>query len=262
MPDFAVIGEARADARLAIELAERVFQAQSEDWLRDFLSGEFKKFAWVGLQEGQVFSIWQNYKTIERAASTLGYKPRSYIGRPRDGKRANAYYAKAFKVLRLALWLKHSQIHPNLRAIVLLTDSDNLRDTTGFQQARDQFAENVDELEVVIGVAHTKREAWVLNGFVAQNKDEQAKIQEIRNVVGFDPCVQAHRLREKSREEGRRLRNVKVVVEILTDGDYEREAMCWRETELALLRKRGIETGLTAFLEEVEERLLPILHNE
>ena len=262
MPDFAVIGEARADAQLATELAERVFQTQSEDWLRDFLSGEFKKFAWVGLQEGQAFSIWQNYKTIERAASALGYKSRNYIGRPRDGKRASAYYAKAFKVLRLALWLKRSQILPNLRAIVLLTDSDNLRDTTGFQQARDQFAENVDELAVVIGLAHTKREAWVLNGFVAQGKNEQAKIQEIRDEVGFDPCLQAHRLREKSRDEEGRLRNVKVIVEILTNGDYERESICWQETPLETLRERGVETGLTAYLEEVEERLLPILHNE
>jgi len=45
----------------------------------------------------------------------------------------------------------------------------------------------------------------------------------------------------------------------LTDDDVMREGPCWRETPLEQLRQRGRETGLAAYLSEVEQRLVPLL---
>lgn len=39
----------------------------------------------------------------------------------------------------------------------------------------------------------------------------------------------------------------------------EREKQCWEETSLQVLRERGVHTGLTDYLEEVEERLAAII---
>jgi hypothetical protein len=39
----------------------------------------------------------------------------------------------------------------------------------------------------------------------------------------------------------------------------ERQQQCWEETSLELLRERGIHTGLTDYIDEIEQRLTPIL---
>ena len=58
------------------------------------------------------------------------------------------------------------------------------------------------------------------------------------------------------------MRNVKVVVEQLTGNDMEREKLCWEETNLNHLRERGVDTGLTYYIQEVEERLAAIIVSE
>lgn len=42
----------------------------------------------------------------------------------------------------------------------------------------------------------------------------------------------------------------------------KREQQCWEETSLEHLRKRGIHTGLTDYLHEIEQRLTPIIGAE
>jgi AAA15 family ATPase/GTPase len=54
-------------------------------------------------------------------------------------------------------------------------------------------------------------------------------------------------------------RNPKLVVKQLTGGDSSREQQCWEETDLEILRSRGANTGLTNYLNEVEQRLISIL---
>ncbi|MGB0561779.1 MAG: hypothetical protein ACPGVO_08225 [Spirulinaceae cyanobacterium] len=54
-------------------------------------------------------------------------------------------------------------------------------------------------------------------------------------------------------------RDIKTVLKQLTGDGYEWEQQCWEETELAILRQRGQETGLAAYLQEVKEYLLPVV---
>jgi hypothetical protein len=42
----------------------------------------------------------------------------------------------------------------------------------------------------------------------------------------------------------------------------EREKLCWEETNLKHLRERGVDTGLTDYICEVEERLAAILWSD
>jgi hypothetical protein len=58
------------------------------------------------------------------------------------------------------------------------------------------------------------------------------------------------------------VRNAKVVVAQLTDGNMEREKLCWEDTDLKVLREIGVHTGLTDYMQEVEQRLIPIIAPE
>jgi hypothetical protein len=48
-------------------------------------------------------------------------------------------------------------------------------------------------------------------------------------------------------------------LEELLQGDGDRERQCLTGTELAVLEQRGEDNGLTAYLSEVRERLVPVL---
>ncbi|BAZ80932.1 hypothetical protein SR1949_42520 [Sphaerospermopsis reniformis] len=42
----------------------------------------------------------------------------------------------------------------------------------------------------------------------------------------------------------------------------EREKLCWEETSLKHLQERGVDTGLTDYICEIEERLATIILSE
>ena len=76
-------------------------------------------------------------------------------------------------------------------------------------------------------------------------------------MLGFDPCSAAEQL--TASEEGAK-RDAKRVLDALTGGAPEREDACLEEPPLALLRQRGAKTGLAPYLQEVEERLVPLFN--
>lgn len=175
-------------------------------------------------------------------------------------QRLKADGAIALQVLQLVSLLQKDR---PIKAVLLIRDLDNQPERrVGLEQAREEFRQRSSPLVTILGTADSKREAWVLNGFEPQNDNEEAILAELRKALGFDPLLEAHRLRFVAREGAERIRNVKVVVERLTDNNNEREAQCWTETALPLLRQRGVHTGLSAYLQEVEEQLIPILVNE
>jgi hypothetical protein len=96
-------------------------------------------------------------------------------------------------------------------------------------------------------------------GLFPSNQDEEQILKEITTQLTFNPCEESHRLRSNSLTEPDRLSNPKVVVEKLTGGRMEREQQCWEETSREYLREKGVDTGLTAYIKEIEERLIPII---
>ena len=108
----------------------------------------------------------------------------------------------------------------------------------------------------MIGLAHPKRECWVLAGFEPQNQEESQRLEETTTTLGFDPRTAAERL--SARRPPSDLRNAKRVLDDLTGGDWDRQADCWRKTDLGTLADRGRSTGLADYLTELRQRLVPL----
>ena len=143
---------------------------------------------------------------------------------------------------------------PQPAAVLLVRDSDGKQDDRlkGLKQAREDAEW---PFPVLIGVAHTMMECWVISVFVAQGKKEIAALATLRKELGFDPTGRPEEL-TASNETAKR--SPKRVLSKLTQGDDEREADCWNAANVELLRARGAKNGLADFVGEVEEHLSPL----
>ena len=251
MIEVVVIVESRMDAVIAKKLAERVL-IEKIDWLED--DSLQYLFKWTGLEAGTEHSCWKDINDIiDRAAKDGIPKPR-YLGHGKTGK-LKADGAAALKILKLSKLL-HYKKKREIAAVVFIRDVDNQPDRKqGMEQARLEHIEDRPSIEIVIGIADRMREAWVLNGFIPLDPTEAQILARIKTKLSFDPCEEAHRLRDEPGEE----RNPKLVIKQLTGGDIIREQQCWEETDLEILRSRGANTGLREYLEEVGQRLISIL---
>lgn len=245
--EFVVIVEGPDDARTACALADRVIVEEGPHWLTPHTRDTMR--TWTGLlPETDDFTQWADVK--ELAQSRVGRN----LGFPKSGKPGGADLAQARKAIKLHALIRDDDDAPTL---LLVRDTDGERDSrSDFEQARRQ-PETPGWLTVVVGVAAPKREAWVLHGFDPQDADEEERLSEMKQELGCDPRTEAHTLDASATGAQN---NAKRVLGELVRSD-EREQQCWTATELSVLRKRGRETGLTAYLEEVEERLLPLFRS-
>jgi hypothetical protein len=257
MVEFIVIVESCADAETATRLAERVL-LEKVDWLElDLLQN---LFGWSGLEMRTLCSCWKDIPSIIEQAKQSGLPFPKYLGHSRKGT-LKADGAAAMKILNLIRLLQHKNSR-EIRAVLFIRDLDSQPDRKkGLERARAEDHDRQPPLKILIGTADRMREAWVLNGFEPLQPEERKILQEITAQLTFDPCKEAHRLRSNSRDDPDRMRNPKVILDLLTNHDQSREQQCWEKTDLNLLRTRGVETGLTDYLQEVEQRLVPILRD-
>jgi len=253
MIEFCVIVEDGADAQIAACLAERVLVEKIE-WLdRSHLPYMFK---WGGLVENTQYSRWRDIDKIIESFKPLGLRTK-ILGHVK-GRPLKADGARSMKVLQVIGFLQH-KMDRQIKAVLFIRDLDKQPERrAGMEQAREEKADLQPSLQIIIGTADRVREAWVLNGYMPLTPEENRLLNEITERLSFDPCAEAHRLRSDSFLEPDRLRNPKIVVEMLTGGDYSREQQCWEETSLEILRSKGEHTGLTDYLSEVEQRLIPL----
>lgn len=233
-----VVCEADADRRTATGLADRVLCHEIE-WL-DPESLDLHR-RWQGLKERSPYLEWRRTATLARER---GLRPHGHFdGRPG----APDAYAARRALLLLAMETKIPD------AVLLIRDSDGeMERRTGLEQAR---AERAWPFPVILGLAHPKRECWVLAGFEPRNDAERERLANARRSLGFDPRSNAQRL--LASQPGA-LSDAKRVLSDLTLGSFDREAACWMECDLRVLRELGEATGLTAYLDEILERLVPI----
>jgi hypothetical protein len=170
------------------------------------------------------------------------------------GQPGGADLAQARKAILLHVLMREQDDAP---ALLRIRDTDAERHSRrDFEQARRQ-PETPERLAVVIGVAPPKREAWVLNGFDPEDDDEEERLEDLRQEIGCDPRTEANTLTASSTSAPN---NAKRVLGELVQSDA-REQRCWTETDVSVLRKRGRETGLTAYLKEIKDRLLPLFRS-
>jgi hypothetical protein len=235
---FVVVCEARNDYLTAAELADRVY-CDSVDWIEPEILDALRHY--TVLSGNEPFLTWRRVKALAKESQLL---PRGLLdGRPGD--------LDAQQTRRALLFVESKW--PGVDGILLIRDDDGLKDRRrGMEQARDA---SPLRQRVVIGLAHTKRECWVLAGFEACDDRELALLTEIKQELGFDPCTQSEQLTAIHEHDKR---SAKRVLKHLVQGDKDRETDCWKQTPLRLLKARGEKTGLRQYLEEVEQRLVAL----
>jgi len=237
---FAVVAEAPADHRTATELADRTLIDAINDWLDEDQLPHQRE--WVVEVAGEQIT----WKRIRRLAEAAGIEAEGFFnGEPGlpDARAAR----RALRYLRASI--------PELEAVMLIRDQDDQADRRkGLEQAR---LEDHEGLVIVVGLAVVERETWVISGFVPHDDAEQMRLDAERQKLGFYPHERSHQL--TACKDDTAPRSPKRVLQVLTGGHYDRERHCWNTTPLALMRERGTENGLVAFLDEVRTHLAPLI---
>jgi len=237
--EFSVVCEAPADREAACGLADRVL-LEEVSWLAPETLDSCRH--WRGSRSNTPYLRWGSVKEEFRSAGLV------IFGGFKDGPAEQ----DAFNARRALLLLSKAERRPD--AVLLVRDGDAQRGRQGLEQARDY---SPWPFEVIIGLAEPKRECWVLAGFDPRNADEAKLLEDERKRLSFHPVRDAHLL--TAREHSAK-KDAKVALDALTQGDPERERACLEETPLAVLEERGSKTGLTVYLKEVRERLVPVLN--
>lgn len=235
---LAVVCEAAADQHTGCDLADRVVCADV-DWIEDGRLPDHR--AWRGFTPVGPFLRWTQVDDLARARRIKAHG--HFDGQPG---------APDAHVARLALLL-FIAADPRPDAVVLLRDDDGQKERgDGLEQARSTSKLGVP---IIIGLARPKRECWVLAGFEPADHNEAASLLRLTQELHFDPRESAQNLTAKHANQKR---DAKSVLRALTGGDWQREADCWKNTDLALLEKRGQNTGLADYLKEVRQKLVPL----
>lgn len=237
---FAVVFEASADFQIATDLADRVL-CEAIVWLDEDTVVDQRK--WLNNSPEGHLLTWTNIDDSARKADVKAHG--HFDGEPAEPDAIAA--RRAIRYLRFAF--------DDLDAILLIRDQDKVPERKkGLEQAR---SENHHGLPIVIGLAVVEREAWVLSGFAPANEDETTLLVKERENLGFQPHEQSHLLTACTNDQAKR--SPKRVLQALTAGDPTRQQICWQTTALTTLRERGTENGLTSYLDEVLQKLAPLL---
>jgi hypothetical protein len=258
MARLLVFCESPSDFATTRALVERVLLERGPDWVRDLVDASLAYG--VGLLEWVADGEGRSHFDLHKLPSyVLRHKLRvphgHFAGRP--GEAGSLMGRTALRVAReLAL------VDTELGAVLLVWDMDDQGASRceGLKQARTEARDEVGvPFDIILGCSNPMREAWVLAGFEPETDEERASLAALRQELGFNPCEEAHRLDAKNEQAKR---NPKRVLETLVLGEHAREARCYTDAPLGLLRTRGKDSGLTAFLDEVAESLIPRLSNE
>lgn len=238
MSVIALICEGPDDGRVVPVLVNRLV-ADTVEWVHD----QPGLVTWRGCEAHGIYTTWSRLEHLALPRSRPNAPPQFAAGLPGSDD--------GFDARKALLLLDGLGSGDRPEAVVLQRDDD--RDET--HRRRDlELARDNDPwaFAVVIGIASPMIEAWVLAGFVPDDR-EQAAHAEIRRHLGFDPCRQAHRLSPRHEDESKQ---PKAVRERLTGNHWPREQACLSEP-WTLLETNGEHSGLAAFIAEVRARLIP-----
>jgi hypothetical protein len=240
--------EAAADFQIASDLVDRVLRNQGPTWVAETMEMTPEAVrSWRSDGHGRDFFLLRDlvrYVDDREVRVPHGH----FDGRPGA---ADALMGRtALSIVRKLV--KHDTVD----AVLVIRDLDDQpARKIGLGQARTE-ARSWATFEIVLGCANPKREAWVLCGFEPESAEEHARLSALRAELGFPPHTQSHELDAKDEQAKR---NAKRVLRILTGDDRGREAQCWKQTPLDTLRDRGVPSGLCEYLDEIEQRLVPLV---
>jgi hypothetical protein len=231
-----LVVEAPADARATTTLVDRCL-CEGIEWL-DAEQLDFLR-SWRGVEPGTDYTKWSTIKHLARKYRVD--QPGYFDGAPGNH---DAQAARRALLLFVRLGMPH--------VVVLVRDADDrvAERREGFEQAR---MDSPHPERTVVRIANPEREAWVIGGFVACDEREQDAVAAERQRLGFDPTLRPHELRGDGK------RSAKKALASLIGDDPDREHRCLTEPPLSELRRRGEHTGLAAFLDEIDDRIVPVV---
>lgn len=244
-----VFCEAVADFQIASDLVDRVLRHDGPGWVADVLDAAPDGLrSWRGDGRGNLFfDLHHLAKHVEQLAIRV---PHGHF----DGCPGAADAVMGRTALSIVRHLvRRGEV---IDAVLVVRDMDDQPEReTGLGQARTE-ARSWATFRIVLGCASPMREAWVLCGFDPETDEERARLEELRQELGFQPHEQAHHL-DAQDEQARR--SAKRVLRLLGGDDREREERCWKHTALDKLRARGVVTGLCNYLDEIRQYIVPLL---
>lgn len=239
--------EATGDFRLLAGLIDRVLREKGPHWVADSVD-VIRTWHPDGLGR-EYFDLHKLDQYVDR----LGVRvPHGHF----DGRSGGAGALMARTVFWIARTLHRQNPDEPVEVVVLVWDVDAQSEArpAGVEAARDE-ARGWAPFQILCGFPDPEREAWVLAGFDPCEDGERACLDRLQAELGFSPVLHAVRLRGGKGDS----RDIKRVLGELTSDDSDREARCWIEASLETLRARGANTGLAAFLDEIETVLVPLL---
>ena len=143
--------------------------------------------------------------------------------------------------------------YPHARAVILMRDDDGYARRPDFEAAR-QTADAA--LAVVLAIPEPEQEAWAIVAFQPRDDAEHTRLAATRDRLAGEPRALADTLSPKQSDHPR---GTKTVLAQLCDGDPTRALDALRDPPLDHLRTHGAAVGLTAFLDDIEARLTPLI---
>jgi hypothetical protein len=212
-------------------------------WLADIIDS---CRSWRGFDESRP---WSSYKTDDAhdlqpiLLDGVRIAPHGHIKGEKLGPEASMWR----KVLLL-----FCHCEPRPEAVLLVRDMDGYDDRRrGMEQVRDGIEWPFD---IAVAAPQPEIEAWHVSGFVPTNATEHGALEELRRTLSFDPTFESQRLTSRPNDA---LSDAKRVLRALCGDDHDRRRSCFADPHV--LRQRGANNGLNDFLEEIEERLVPML---
>jgi hypothetical protein len=140
---------------------------------------------------------------------------------------------------------------PRPEVVVLVRDMDGYSARrSGMTQVRDGI---MWPFKVVVAAPQPEVEAWRVAGFVPSGEQERTELEAVRRDLSFDPTTESHRLTSHPNDAST---DAKRVLTRLCGNDQERRDACLADR--SRLRERGRDNGLREFLDEIEQRIVPL----
>jgi hypothetical protein len=238
---------------MVTRLIDRKTLHHAPQWLKDDPENIEGLREWTGLDANTQFTTLSRLKEISKDKYKSALRGAGPLGFSTSGPHGYEWNSVR-KVMILSLLGS-----PPIPAVIIYCrdmDQQSPERTASIEAAIEAMPNR--PFAVVPALANPKREAWILNGFIAKNAPERRRLKSLRDELKFDPCEKAENLDASAHGA---LKDAKRVLKKLTEDNRDRELEClnapWKT-----LRKRGKSTGLTDFLEHVKERIVPVITGE
>jgi hypothetical protein len=211
------------------------------DWLSDVVES---CRVWRGLHDGEPWHKYTPDDVCDLRPVTIDgvtIKPQGRIA----GEPLKPEASMWRKVLLLFCRAK-----PLPEIVVLARDLDGYPDRrAGIEQVRNGLPW---PFTIVAATPDPEIEGWLVSGFLPRDNGERTGLEGLRRELSFDPTTQSHRLTAHPNDAPT---DAKRVLSRLCEDDRDREHACLQRD---VLHQRGDFNGARAFLDEVDQRMVPI----